>query len=174
MALELLVPAIPRLLVQDSNTARNLYIYLRDPHPETTPRVHIRHKLATVNKSLALRLERLLKILPNNLQNQDNVIRHVHYTMPLNYEGTKTPPTSNKHHHAPSIKTPLHQLKPDGDPHTTRDPMPCFLMAHANHWVVTICTKFTNDYDIYVRSIHSHCPTIPYPALKYVLTIDHT
>ena len=38
--LEILPPNTPRLLIQDLNTARNLYLYLLDPHPNTTPRQH--------------------------------------------------------------------------------------------------------------------------------------
>ena len=56
LGMESLPHTHPRVYIQDSKTARNLYMYIRDGCHETTPRQHIRNNIAPVRKSLALRM----------------------------------------------------------------------------------------------------------------------
>ena len=56
-------------------------------------------------------------------------------------------------------------------PKPNKNPIPCFVAAHANYWADAMCTKFTTAHRTYMKPIHKHCPSIPYPSPRYTLTI---
>ena len=176
IGLECLPPSHPRIYVQDSNTARNLYLYLRDRPPDVTPRQHIRTKLSTISKSLAHRLLRDLALHDDSLRsmdaNPDPAIAHVLNTLPSPVpDPTKPPPLLDTHPNLPSLKVKSHQLTDTGLPNHGKAPAPCFSIAHANFWPDRICAKFASQ----ITHTHTrptiHCPRIPYPSLRYTLTL---
>ena len=137
LGLEMIPATQNRIIVQDSKTARNLYIFARDPDATTTHRQRIRLRMATISKSLATRLADLTKQFPTSpLTTAERIpIQDILHTIVQVDTATCTesdPKQGDYHAHAPSIRSPSHQLTNDGRPIKGTQPIPCFSLAHAN------------------------------------------
>ena len=160
----------PHIITQDSNTARNLFLYTRN-EKISTHRQHIRVATSSISKHLAVRLQHTFPTQPP--PPLDPLITHAVTTMPQSEDmQAKEPQVIDLHTTFPSFKVKSHQLTATGEPKPKQLPLPCYSIVHSNHWADTICTFFTNKVLTYKLPIHSHKPSNPTPFHKYALTIS--
>ena len=132
--------------------------------------------MATISKSLATRLVALTNQFPTSPPpaGERIPIRDILHTIIQVDTTTCTesdPKQGDYHSHAPSIRTPSHQLTNDGRLVKGTQPTPCFSLAHANFWADALCSKFAALAPTHRTPTHKHCPNIAYPTYKYTLTL---
>ena len=161
----------PHIITQDSNMARNLFLYTRN-EKISTHRQHIRVTTSSIGKHLAVQLQHTFPTQPP--PPLDPLVTHAVTTMPQSEDmQAKEPQVIDLHTTFPSFKVKSHQLTATGEPKPKQLPLPCYSIVHSNHWADTICTFFTNKVLTYKLPIHSHKPSNPTPFHKYALTIGN-